>query len=155
MNDLQTVESLLELGRESAVCQCLVSKECVSTCGWSVQEIEKGGARRLLLVSDVGVPCNRGCALFEKVPGGGIIRTAVDQVYFRVAFGSTRGRVDVVSSKVSSNFQGLADRKICEVLITESCLASEAGSYASRIIVTYRRPFSAQQTELAHLCQHL
>jgi hypothetical protein len=41
------------------------------------------------------------------------------EVNFRIAFGSTRGRMNVVTTEIATNVESFLDGKVCEVLVPE------------------------------------
>lgn len=63
---LETVETLLELGRQTLVCLSHVAEEGITTCCRTVKEIQEGGAGGLLLKCDIRVPGDRVGTLLQE-----------------------------------------------------------------------------------------
>ena len=115
----QSVQSLAELGRQTTVGQRGVGEESVTSRARTIQQIQKGGAGGLILKGHVRMPCHRVGVCGEKLGARSVVGTAVNQVNFGEALGSTRGLVDMVAAKVGAKFDGFVDGEFGKVLIAE------------------------------------
>jgi hypothetical protein len=100
MQSLQAVQSLSEFRRQTPVCLGLVDEQRVTTGDWAIEQIQKCGAGRLLLVCYVGVPGHCRCASLQDLWSGTLICATVDEVDFRVSLRSTGSRVDMVTAEI-------------------------------------------------------
>lgn len=109
MDDLESVEPLAELGGQSPIRLGLVHEQRIASRSRSVQKIEEGGPRRLLLVRHIRVPCYAICPLLEEVASGCVIGASVHQMDFWITLWCTRGGMDVMPTEVSTEIEGLLD----------------------------------------------
>jgi hypothetical protein len=72
------MKTLAELRRQALVSLYHVGEERVSTRRWAVKDIEECCAWRLLLESDVRVPCDSVGALLEELGACAIVRATED-----------------------------------------------------------------------------
>jgi hypothetical protein len=95
VNSLESMQTLLELWRQSVVGFCLVDETSVASCCGTIQEVQECGSWRLLLVGHITVPGYAVCALLKIIFGGCVCCGSVDQVDFWEALWCARGRVNV------------------------------------------------------------
>lgn len=148
---LQTVQSLAELRRQTLVGGSHVDEQRVTAARGTVQQVQEGRARGLLLVGDVRVPCHRVGVLLEELEAGLVVGAAVDEMDLREPPGRAGGRVDVVSAKVAAELEGLLDGQFGKVLVTEDCMAYHPVRYtyvrqdkAAMVICTTYQPASSE-----------
>ena len=100
----ETLETLLELGRETLISLDLGEEEGVAAADlWLVEDEEKGGARRLELVRDVGVPLGVVGAVGASVLAETVIlRIAIDNMELGIALYIARCGVPVNGAEVSA-----------------------------------------------------
>lgn len=115
----EAMEALLEERAEALIRLHGIHKERVAARLGPVQDVEKGGAGRLLLVRNVRVPGDGAGARLEVRLVALVARAAVDEVNLGVALGRARGGVDVLAAKVRAVFEGVGDGKVGKVLVAE------------------------------------
>lgn len=115
----EAVEALLEQGAEAFVSRDGVDEERVAARLGAVEDVEKGGARRLLLVRNVRVPGDGAGARLKVRLVALVARAAVDEVNLGVALGRARRGVDVVAAKVLAVLEGVGDGEVGKVLVAE------------------------------------
>lgn len=120
VHSLESLQTLLELGRKSVVGLGVIREESVSSCSGHLQDTQEGGSRRLLLVGDIRVPGDRR-QVGGKVLGVDIVSLlSEDEMHLGVSLGRSRSRVNVLSSKVLGVLEGVLDGQLSEVLVSEN-----------------------------------
>lgn len=130
VDGLEAVQPLLEARRKTIVRLGRVGEERVAARVRAVEDVQEGGAGRLLLVRDVAVPRHRAGPRVEQRVEQLVAGGPVDEVDLRVVRGRARGRVDVVPAKVAAVLEGLVDGQVGKVLVPEGddlALGDEAG----------------------------
>lgn len=120
---LQAVQSLAELRGQTPVGGSHVDEQRVTAARGTVQNVQEGRARGLLLVGDVRVPCHRVGVLLQELETRLVVGAAVDEMDLREAPRRAGRRVDVVSAKVAAELEGLLNGQFGKVLVTEDCMA--------------------------------
>jgi hypothetical protein len=130
MNSLESLESLLELRRESVVGLGVVREQSVSSGSGHLENTEEGSSRRLLLVCDIRVPGDRRQVAGKVLLVDIISLLSEDKVNLGVSLGRSGGGMNVLSSKVLCILEGVLDWKLSEILVSEdnhSSLGNEVG----------------------------
>ncbi len=116
---LETVKTLLEERAKTVVSLDSIGEESVASSLRLVEDVEEGGSRRLLLVGHVRVPGDRAEPGLEEIVDALVPRSSVYEMNLGITFGRSRGRVDVMAAEVGTIVEGLLDRQILQVLVTE------------------------------------
>jgi hypothetical protein len=122
VHSLEPVKTLPELRRQTLVCLDHITEQGIATGCWAIQDIQEGGAGRLLLEGYVRVPCDSVGTLLQERLAGAIVGAAEDQMNLGEALGGSRGLVDVVSAKVSGVVDDLLNGAGRKILVTEGCV---------------------------------
>lgn len=125
MDGFEAVQSLLELGRQAAVCFRLVAEACVAACAGPVEKVQERCAWRLQFECHVRVPRDRVCAFLEVVARCRVSCRPMYQMHLGVALWCTAGLVDVGGPVVFGKVYGFLDREICKVLVAEGCIVCQ------------------------------
>jgi len=110
MNGFEAMQSFFETRAESFVRLHLVHKDRVPASGRLVKNIQECCSRWLLFVGNVAVPCYGGQSLLQELLRSFVSYTSMHKMDFRITFGASTDRMNVVSSEISSKLQGLVDR---------------------------------------------
>lgn len=119
VSGIQAVKELLERRRQAVVRLGSVGEESVTTDLRDIEDVQEGGAWRLSLVGDIGVPCHRADTLLEEGLVGLVTGATMDEMNLGVASRGARGRVNVVSAKVATELESLVDGQVGKVLVAE------------------------------------
>lgn len=134
------MEAFAEFGAEALVCYCQVGEESVSSGGGAVEEVQKGGSGRLLLVGHVAVPGDGVCSLLEEIGRCGVCRGAVHDVHFGETLGRSGCWVDVTGAEVLGEVEGFLDGQVGEILLAEGddfLLGYEQGEFVLAGLVEF------------------
>lgn len=119
VDGFEAEEAFAEGGAETLVRFGLVHEEGVTSCLGHVQSIQEGSPWRLLLVSDITVPCNGVCAVVEELSSRLVVRATMNEMDFGEASRSTRSGMNVQTAEVFPELEGFLDWERSEVLVTE------------------------------------
>ena len=98
------MQPLLELWTQTIVRLSLIREQSISACRRRIENIEERSARWLVLIRHVRMPGDGIGPTFEKPHCSIVVRTAMDQVHFWVAFRSATSWMDVQAPEVGAEF---------------------------------------------------
>jgi hypothetical protein len=132
MLSFQSMEALLEFGRETVVSLNLVHEQSVTSSLWRIQDVEERGTRGLFFIRNIRMPRDRRGAVCEEGVVCVVPSTSVDEMNLGESLWRAGGWVNVMTAEVLSKVKCLVDRKVREVLVSESyylTLGGEEGEF--------------------------
>lgn len=119
MDSSQAVKSLAELRRQAAVGQRHVCEERVTTASRTVKQVQECSAGGLFLEGHIRVPCHGVGMTFQELRTAAVLGSTMDKMDFRETLRSARGLMNMVTAEVAAEFDGLVNRKMSKILVTE------------------------------------
>lgn len=109
VNSLKAMQSFLNCWGETVVRLNLVDKSGITTNLGGVKNIQERCARRLTLITNVGMPSNTAVAFSIEGIDLALVTVSMNQMNFGIALWSTAGWVDMMMAKITAKIQSLLD----------------------------------------------
>lgn len=120
MDSLETMQTFLQGWRQTVVCFDLIHECSVTAHLGSVEDVQEGGARRLLFISHIRVPSHTAVSVGKEGLYLSLMAISMDQVDLRMTLRRPAGWMNVVAAKVSPKVQCILNWKVGKILVAES-----------------------------------